>query len=175
MAQLLGEQRRAAEALSELGGQAEQRAAEARRGGTAQDSALAPTQIEALLDVRDRLVIGARTARGRLIASREALERRWLLRVLNAAPQELIEATEALEKGYALSLRRFDELLETQDIHEVECEVGDVYDAKVMRVVDTTSSAELTDDSVAEVLRPGYRQGEQLLRSCEVIVVRNIS
>lgn len=163
-------QRATLDALTSVRGELDQ--VGARESADAPE-ALDRKQLDLLIDLRDRLVIGRRTARSCLRDARATIEGSLILRWFGSGTASLLEATEALEKGYLLSLRRVDEALAAQDIAEIECEVGDPFDSKTMRAVDLTSSAELVEDAVAEVVRPGYRRGGAVIRSCEVIVVRS--
>lgn len=163
-------QRATLDALTSVRGDLDQVGARERADAS---EALDRKQLDLLIDLRDRLVIGRRTARSCLHDARATIEGSLILRWFGSRTTSLLEATEALEKGYLLSLRRVDEALAAQGVAEIECEVGEPFDSKTMRAVDLTSSDELVEDAVAEVVRPGYRRGDVVLRICEVIVVRS--
>ncbi len=159
-------QAEAATAASRL---TEQREREIRRAAERQAQA---QFLDALIDLRDRMVRGLRTARDHVRSVRASLESSWILRLSGGAPRELLEAAQAHERGYLMSLERLDELLEAQGVREIPVRRGDPFDPRTMHVMGVTSARDLDEGKVAEVVRPGYRRDDGLLRYSEVMVTR---
>jgi molecular chaperone GrpE (heat shock protein) len=62
-------------------------------------------------------------------------------------------------------------ILERQGVETFEPEAGAKFDRREDRVVRSASTADASLDGViAEVLKPGYRMGNRILRYCEVVV-----
>jgi len=151
------------EALAAVRGAAEaaQRDAEARL-------------LDVLLDVRDRLVRGARSARRQFDAPPPEAPGTWLGRLLGRRPKARCgdpEAAEALLKGYVLSLDRLNEALGRLGVSEIEC-VGRTFDPGRMIAVDVEQTADAPDGTVVEVYRTGYERHGQVCRPAEVKVAR---
>ncbi len=84
------------------------------------------------------------------------------------------EAAEALEKGCTLSLDRVDELLRHHDVWEIPCQ-GERFDPRCMGADDVEESDAVIEPVVVEIYRPGYRQGDEVLRVARVKVVRPVA
>lgn len=113
-----------------------------------------------LLEVRDRLARGLEDAQTRLDAIGG-------LRGLFTDRRVL----EAVVEGMALSLARLDDLLRRLDIRELAL-VGGGFDPTTMRVLEVEERSDLPEGEVLEVIRPGFRRGQRLLRPAEVRVSR---
>lgn len=156
--------------------------------------------MHALLDVRDALARGLSACRGVLADGRDtsapapAPAPAPVSRLARAAGQALHdmgcwldpppgpvtgpgtgqrarEAAVALEKGCALSLDRVDELLRRHDVREIPCQ-GERFDPQCMGADDVEESTTVEEPMVVEVYRPGYRQGDEVLRAARVKVAR---
>lgn len=113
-----------------------------------------------LLEVRDRLARGLEDAQTRLDAIGG-------LRGLFTDRRVL----EAVVEGMALSLARLDDLLRRLDIRELALVAGG-FDPTTMRVLEVEERSDLPEGEVLEVIRPGFRRGQRLLRPAEVRVSR---
>jgi hypothetical protein len=82
---------------------------------------------------------------------------------------------EALSEGLKRGLGSVYELLRsTLGRHGLErMEVGREFDPYLQMAMGTEPSAELPEGSVSRVLQPGYKLGGQVLRTAQVVVVKN--
>ena len=148
---------------------------QARQLRQAADTARQETEtklLNVLLDVRDRLVRGAGTARDQLAAARHRRPgplRRLLGR--DRGGEDAAAAAKALLDGCVLSLQRLDESLGTLGVEEIPCQ-GQPFDPRRMTAAAVTRTADLPDGTVAEVLRPGYQWHGRVHRLAEVSVAR---
>ncbi|MBI2931077.1 MAG: nucleotide exchange factor GrpE [Planctomycetes bacterium] len=118
--------------------------------------------LDLLLDLRDRLQRGLSSARAH-VAKKTGLWERLLRR-----PHD---ATEALVKGYELTLVRLNEALERNDVHEIAC-AGLLFDPHRMRAVEMEVRPDVPDGTVLEVYRAGYEWNGDAVRPAEVKVAR---
>ncbi len=127
--------------------------------------------IEVLLDLRDRLARGRETARAHLEAIPDAPP--WPLRLSGhrAGWEQFAAATEALAKGYALSLERLEEELDRLGVQALES-LGHTFDPHTMTAVDIEVVPPRADGKVLEVYRPGYACQGDVLRPARVKVGR---
>ena len=128
--------------------------------------------IEALLDLRDRLGRGLESVRAGEQEKREAFRLAWWDRLFSSRKKQIrqaIEAVAALEKGYALSLDRLDEILESYNVREIPCE-GQTFDARLMSAVDVEETTAVAAGTVLEVYRAGYEWNGELYRPAQVKV-----
>src|SRR5207244_4303753 len=65
------------------------------------------------------------------------------------------ETAVALEKGYALSLDRLDEVLHQLEVTEIPCQ-GRPFDPRYMQAVDLEETNQVPEGTVVEVYRVGY-------------------
>lgn len=133
--------------------------------------------LDLLLDVRDRLVRGLRSARVHLAEVRKPVQTTRLMRLMRVRPPDngrLIGAAGALVKGYALSLARLDEALSQFGVVESDC-VGRPFDPGCMMAVDVEEAPSAADGTVLEVYRPGYQRHGSVYRIAEVKVARGVS
>jgi len=73
--------------------------------------------------------------------------------------------------GVALVYREFKTALENEGLEEVSAE-GEPFDPNVHEAVQSREDADVSDETVVEVHRRGYRFGDQLLRPATVVVAR---
>lgn len=132
------------------------------------------SEIETLLDLRDRLLRGHESTRRHLENAGTAPLGRLgrLLRGEASHFTELREAGLALLKGYALTLKRLAEALDRLNVREIVC-VGEPFDPLLMSAVDVEETRETADGTVLEVYRRGYYRDGELFRIAEVKVARN--
>jgi molecular chaperone GrpE len=173
----LGEERK--EAVADARGLAESLQAlmtAHKRGLKAEvDSIARKNFVEILLDIRDRLMIGLKSARD----SQQALEscsaprgaRKWFQRK-NPDMEQALEIIAALKKGYRLGLERLDETLQQFGVHEIPC-MGAPFDPARMTAVDIEETTGALDGTVLDVYRTGYAIDTELIRTAEVKVARS--
>jgi molecular chaperone GrpE len=132
--------------------------------------------IEVLLDLRDRLKRGLHSVQASAQAARKDLGSGLigLLLSLRDRAHPLLETTQALEKGYVLTLEHLDGVLSDNGVREIECE-GMRFDARTMSAVDLEETDRVPQGTVLEVYRPGYRWESEVLRPAEVKVARGFS
>src|SRR6266566_3844153 len=82
------------------------------------------------------------------------------------------ETAVALEKGYALSLDRLDEVLHQLEVTEVPCQ-GRPFDPRYMQAVDLEETNQVPEGTVVEVYRVGYEWKGQTFRLAQVKVSRS--
>ncbi|MBI4871404.1 MAG: nucleotide exchange factor GrpE [Candidatus Riflebacteria bacterium] len=138
--------------------------------------------LEALLDVRERLLRSVQTARAQLEGAQRRLgsSSRWLDTLFaggrtEQASRAALEAAAALEEGCRLGLERLEEALRRQGVHPIQC-LGRPFDPQTMTAVDVETVEEPALDGVVRaVYREGYVAGEALLRPAQVRVGRRAS
>jgi molecular chaperone GrpE len=124
-----------------------------------------------LIEMKDRLSRGLQS----LLATRQANlagdREDWWERLVGGRKrrQSWLAATEALEKGYTLSLESLEETLTRFDLREIPCQ-GYRFDARTMTVVDRQETIELEEGTVLEVYRTGYEWQGELFRPAQVKV-----
>lgn len=111
--------------------------------------------VEALLDSLEALRRGSR-------AVEEARRRLGWRRLL--LPRGLLGA---LLEGYRLATGRIERQLSGLGISEIAAD-GVAFDPVAMRAVETEVREDVSPGCVLEVLRPGYRRGERVVRAAEV-------
>ena len=127
-----------------------------------------------LLDVRDRLVRGLDLARQHRLGAVRQVKPNWLMRILrqnrpNGGRQ--LEATEALIRGYELSLLRLEEALQELEVCEIACK-GQPFDPTCMTAVDIEETTQVPEGTVCDVYRAGYKCQDRVFRTAEVKVSR---
>jgi len=130
--------------------------------------------LDGLLDLRDRLVRGRDSAEHRLVALRRPEKRGWLRRLLRRkaeATEHLIEATQALWKGYVLTVERLEETVHEFGGREIACR-GLAFDPQRMTAVDVEVTAAAPEGTVLDVYRTGYEWQGKVYRPAEVKVSR---
>lgn len=128
--------------------------------------------LDLLLDLRDRLERGLRSAEELLREARED-QPGWLSRAFGANRRvgRLTGAANALAKGCELSLNQVDESLDRLGVSEIACE-GEPFDPDRMKAVDVEETADAAEGTVLEVYRAGYEWHGQVCRLAEVKVAR---
>ncbi len=107
------------------------------------------------LDVRDALIRGLEAAQ--IVATTR--------RFLRPPPKGI----EGVVSGYEMAIRRIDKALATVDVTPVET-VGKRFDPKTMKAVDKQRDERVEKGIVLRELVGGFRLGETVLRTAEVIV-----
>jgi molecular chaperone GrpE len=122
--------------------------------------------VDALLDLRERLVRGLEMAR----QAGAALEiRRWWL---PGRPfQSARDTVSALREGYRLTSERLEEILAGLDIREIDC-LRRPFDPQSMRALDAEETNCVAEGTVLEVYRRGYEWNGRIYRPAEVRVTR---
>lgn len=114
----------------------------------------------------------------RLAEDRIAADRERLLRSFLAVADDLARAlsadgadTESLRQGVDLTYQGLMRLLDQEGVEPIEAE-GQPFDPAWHEAVGTVSHEEagVEPDTVVEVVQPGYRIGDRLLRPARVIV-----
>jgi len=130
--------------------------------------------ISILIDIRDKLIIGLRSADESRRKLDEYRNSNWLkIFSINksAVLNHMFEIVGSLRKGYMLGLDRLDETMQQFEIFEIICE-GKPFDPRLMNVVDIEETVDKPDGIVLEVYRTGYMIDTDVLRSAEVKVAR---
>ena len=130
--------------------------------------------LEMFLDLRDRLVRGLETARKSLARLEGLSPRGWRNKLLGreSLRETARETAAALEKGYALSLDRLDEVLRQLEVTETRCQ-GRPFDPRCMQAVDLEETNQVPEGTVVEVYRTGYEWKGQTFRLAQVKVSRS--
>ncbi len=127
-----------------------------------------------LLDLRDRLVRGLDSARGHGQKTSGPVKRNWWMRMLGKTRSDgaqMFETTEALIKGYELSLERLEEALEQLGVCEIPAQ-GRSFDPQCMTAVDIEETTQAPEGTVLDVYRTGYQWEKRIFRTAEVKVAR---
>lgn len=130
--------------------------------------------LDMLLDVRDRLERGSRTAsqiRHDAGQNMGISHFSLLLPGMKGSLQTVQEITAALEQGYLLSLDQIADVMERFGVRTLNC-LGTPLDPTVMKVVDVENAPDVIEGTVVEVYRPGYTWNGCLFRPAEVKVAR---
>jgi molecular chaperone GrpE len=130
-------------------------------------------EIDALLDLRDRVERGGNTARS---AAEELAPERLprLARWLGVGKSYAIHAQEilaALSHGYTLTLDSLDEALMACRVSRIDAE-GEVFDPQCMTAVDIEETNDVPEGTVVEVYRNGYEWNGEVYRTAQVKVAR---
>jgi molecular chaperone GrpE len=125
--------------------------------------------LDALLEVRERLLRGLESLRGcpRLqpVFWDRIFRRRW------EQVREALEVVNALEQGYRLSLESLNDLLAKFEIRPIECE-GLPFDPRRMSAVDAEETTGAAEGTVLAVYRRGYEWNGDVYRPAQVRVAR---
>ncbi len=129
-----------------------------------------------LLDLRDRLKRGLAAAENQLQTGIHKPERGIIASLCRRlSPREnsrpASDAVNALGEGYRLTLDRLEEALGQYGISEIPGE-GRRFDPHCMYVVDVETTTDVPNSMVLEVIRPGYRWKEAVLRNAGVKVAK---
>jgi molecular chaperone GrpE len=126
--------------------------------------------LNALIDLRDRLVRGRESARA--ARSRPMAPTPWWARFLPkpAAPPDA-EAIDALLRGYELGIERVDQTLGEFGAREIRCQ-GEPFDPRRMNAIDSEETSEVPDGTVREVYRSGFEWNGEVFRTAQVRVSR---
>lgn len=130
--------------------------------------------LEVLVDLRDRLARGADLASERLREVELSSATPWTARLFRRRPdrrRSAVEAVEALERGYRMSLDRLDEVLDRLGVREIDCE-GQVFDPHCMTAIEIEETLGVDAGEVVEVYRTGYEWNDEVFRAAEVKVAR---
>ena len=132
-----------------------------------------------IIDIRDRLILGQRSAHE---SQQKLNEHRNLLRLdkfpvgkfffgKTADKNHMLEIVNSLKKGYRMGLDRIDEALQQLGVSEIICE-GKPFDPRKMNAVDVEETADVPDGIVLEVYRTGYMIDTNVLQPAQVKVAR---
>ena len=132
-----------------------------------------------IVDIRDRLILGQRSAHE---GQRKLNEYRNLFRldkfIVNkffpgktADKNHMLDIVNSLRKGYRMGLDRIDEALQQLGVNEIICE-GKPFDPQKMNAVDVEETADVSDGIVLEVYRTGYMIDTDVLQTARVKVAR---
>jgi len=132
-----------------------------------------------IIDIRDRLILGQRSAHE---SQRKLNEHRNLLRLdkftiskfffsKTADKNHMLDIVNSLKKGYRMGLDRIDEALQQLGVSEIICE-GKPFDPRKMNAVDVEETADVPDGIVLEVYRTGYMIDTDVLQTARVKVAR---
>lgn len=133
--------------------------------------------LETLIDMRDRLMRGAASARTWLERSEPVRESGFLKRLRGkffsrqpeVLPQQHDEAVQSLLKGYTLCQEVLDEAMAQIDLRPMDC-LGQPFDPQTMKAVDLGHESDVPEGTVLEVYRLGYWWGQTVYRPAEVKV-----
>ena len=130
--------------------------------------------INALLDTRERLVIGLKSTEESRRKLEASVAENWFNKWRNGKKGDLkyaVDIISSLRKGYSLGLDRLDETIGKWGVVEIECE-GKPFDPKVMNAVDMEERDDIPDGTVMKVFRTGYATDNEILRPAQVKVAR---
>jgi molecular chaperone GrpE len=130
--------------------------------------------IDVIIDIRDKLHIGLRSANEssrKLDVYRRStwLNELFIHRI--SGINQMREIVNSLKKGYRLGIERLDEVLQQNGIHEIVCE-GKPFDPRVMNAVDLEETVAVPDGTVLEVYRTGYMIGNEVYQPAQVKIAR---
>lgn len=95
-----------------------------------------------------------------------------LERALEAAPPEL--ATHPWAQGLFLVARRLTTLLNQLGVRQIGTP-GESFDPRLHEAITTEARADVPEGTILQVSRPGYAQGERIIRPAQVSVAGNPS
>jgi len=132
-----------------------------------------------IVDMRDRLILGQRSAHE---SQRKLNEHRNFLRLdkftigkflfsKTAHKNHMLDIVNSLKKGYRMGLDRIDEALQQLGVSEIICK-GKPFDPRKMNAVDVEETADVPDGIVLEVYRTGYIIDTNVLQTARVKVAR---
>jgi molecular chaperone GrpE len=130
--------------------------------------------LDVLLDLRDRVERGGRTARNaaeELAPERLPRLERWLgvgAKYANHTQEILV----ALSHGYSLTLDSLDETLVNSNVSRIACQ-GQIFDPQSMTAIDIEETSSVPEGTVVEVYRNGYEWNGEVYRAAQVKVARN--
>jgi molecular chaperone GrpE (heat shock protein) len=135
--------------------------------------------IGVIVDIRDRLILGQRSAHE---GQRKLNEYRNLFRLdkftiskfffgKTADKNHMLEIVNSLKKGYRMGLDRIDDALQQLGVKEIICE-SQPFDPRKMNAVDVEETADVSDGIVLEVYRTGYMIDTEVLQTARVKVAR---
>jgi len=141
--------------------------------------------IEALIELDEALLRGAQTFEGTSQQQAETLDaqlqelpwwQRWTVGLWHRQlRQQCLEAMEKrhaenfahMKEGSALIRKRFQRVLHEHEVHRIEC-VGCPVDPETMNVVELVHSSGVEPETVVELVRPGYKWRDKVIRYAEV-------
>jgi molecular chaperone GrpE len=132
-----------------------------------------------IVEVRERLILGLRSAREsqqKLNEHRNSgrLDKFTISKFFfgkTADKNHLSDIVNSLKKGYRMGLDRIDEALQQLGVSEIICE-GKPFDPRKMNAVDVEETVEVPDGTVLEVYRTGYMIDTNVLQPARVKVAR---
>jgi hypothetical protein len=133
--------------------------------------------LETLIDMRDRLIRGAESARTWIERPEPVQESGFLRRIRgrlfarqpDIREQQRDEVVRSLLKGYTLCQEVLDDAFVQIGVRPMDC-LGQPFDPVTMKAVDIGCESDVPDDTVLEVYRQGYWWGETAYRPAEVKV-----
>ena len=146
---------------------------------TAGDAAAEPekSQLDLLLDLRDRLQRGLDTAREASVrlaaAPQPSLLKRWLSGDRKEFRQ-MQDTVQALDRGYTLTLQRLDQALEDLHLYPMRS-MGQMFDPHRMTAVELEETDQVPEGTVVGVYSDGYEWSGQMYRPARVKVARPIN
>ena len=132
-----------------------------------------------IVDIRDRLILGQRSAhesQQKLNEHRNSgrLDKFTISKFFfgkTADKNHMSDIVNSLKKGYQMGLDRIDEALQQLGVSEIICE-GKPFDPRKMNAVDVEETADVLDGIVLEVYRTGYMIDTNVLQTARVKVAR---
>ena len=112
-----------------------------------------------IIDVYDRLTVGI----GMLQNYHPTVS------VFSHFKKQDVDFIESFKEGQAMTLRRFEQLLQRHRVYPIEC-LGKILDPRTMSAVEIAHDATLDNGVVLEELRKGFLLEDQVLRLAEVKV-----
>jgi len=106
----------------------------------------------------------------RLVSGTDVLENyRPAKALFKPSRKKDVRFIERFKEGQVMSIRRFEQLLHSHQVREIEC-VGKLLDPVTMAAVETCDDSNHRNGIVLEVLRKGFLYQNQVLRLAEVKV-----
>jgi len=134
-----------------------------------------------IIDIRDRLILGQRSAhesQQKLNEHRNSgrLDKFTISKFFfskTADKNHMLDIVNSLKKGYRMGLDRIDEALQQLGVSEIICE-GKPFDPRKMNAVDVEETADVPDGTVLKVYRTGYMIDTNVLQPAQVKVARGL-
>lgn len=131
--------------------------------------------IESLLDVRERLLRLKKTGDEQASSATGPSRMPWFMRLFPSVKnriQEEAAALEALRQAHTLALGKLDETLTLWGVEEIDYQRG--FDPAQMNAMDVRPAQNSTDGTILDIYQRGYIWKNQVIRTAQVCVARNI-
>jgi molecular chaperone GrpE len=131
--------------------------------------------LSVMFDLYDRLERGMGTFEKAIETLQSRRPAGWRRRLLGDGGQDaaLVDAAEAIEEGYRLTLSRIDAAFVQWGVERIAAE-GETFDPESMAVIEVQPAPGVADGTVLEVYKNGYLLHGRVLTTAQVKVCRNV-